>query len=172
MAFTFTVEDGTGITGANSYVSVAEADDYYVVDTNFAATWADLDTSEKEARLAWASRVLDQKVVWAGVKAVETSGLRWPRQGAIDRDGVEIEDNIVPVQVKQAALEMLKVLTSSDLTAGQNIDYLKELRVDVIELIWQDRQGQSNIPNIINELLRGIGWIEVGGPRFARIAKA
>lgn len=172
MAFTFLVEDGTGLTGANSYVSVAAADDYFVVDTNFSATWTAYSTPQKQYALAWASRVLDQKVVWQGAKAVADSGLRWPRQGTHDRDGNAIDDDVVPIQVVQATLEMVKVVAAGDPTTGQNIEYLKEIRVDVIELIWQDHAGQPNLPALINEILYPLGSINVGGPRFARILKS
>jgi hypothetical protein len=172
MAFTFTVEDGSGIEEANSYVSVAFADDYFSVDTNFAVIWAALLTADKQARLAWASRVLDQKVLWVGAKAVTDSGLRWPRQGMVDRDGNVIADDVVPIQVQQATLEMVKVLATADLTVSQNVEYLKEIRVDVIELIWQDHAGQSQLPTLINELLYPLGAINTGGTRFARILKS
>lgn len=172
MAFVFTVEDGTGITAANSYVAVATADDYFLVDTGFAATWLAYTSLQKQYALAWASRILDQKVQWRGVKAVAASGLAWPRQGTHSKDGVAIDDDVVPLQVKQANMEMAKFLASGDPTTGQNVEFLKEIKVDVIELIWQDHAGQPQIPAIFNEILDPLGVINVGGPRFARILKA
>lgn len=172
MAFTFLVEDGTGLTGSTSYVSVAAADDYYLVDANFAATWLAYTTLQKQYALSWASRILDQKVLWKGAKSVAASALRWPRQGVYDRDSNAIEDDVVPLQVVQATLEMAKFIASNDPTTGQNVEYLKEIRVDVIDLIWQDNAGQSALPALINELLYPLGAINTGGPRFAPILKS
>lgn len=163
------LETGAGLTTANSYVSTTEAGDYFAVDRVFAATWDAYATQEE--LLQWASRVLDQKVRWRGAKSVAASGLRWPRQGMIDRDGNVVDDNVIPVQVKQATLEMAKYLLTNDPTTGQNVNYLKMLRVDVVELMWQDKTGQSTLPAIINEILVGFGSIANGGPRFVPILK-
>ena len=81
MAFTFTVEDGSVVDGANSYATIAEADDYYAVDSNFFATWDALADADKEKLLAWGTRILDQRVRWNGSKTDTTSSLRWPRSG-------------------------------------------------------------------------------------------
>lgn len=172
MAFTFLVEDGTGLSAATSYVAVATADDYFLIDSNYSATWTALTGTQKQYLLSWASRILDQKVIWRGAKAVDTSALRWPRQGVYDRDGNLIDDDVVPLQVQQATLEMAKFLSSGDPTTGQNVEYLKEIRVDVIELIWQDHAGQQQLPAQINEILYPLGAINVGGTRFVPILKA
>lgn len=73
------VEDGTGITDANSYASVAFADAYF---TDFAnAAWAALTQPAKESALMQASQYID--LVWSrvypGTKYRETQGLGWPR---------------------------------------------------------------------------------------------
>lgn len=173
MAFVFKVETGVGYSDSNSYPSLAVANDYFVIDPYFQATWSGLSSDAvREARLAWATRVLDQKTQWEGTKTVETSALRWPRTGLYDRDGIEIGANTIPVQVIQATLELVKVLNSNDLTAGQDVDYFKRLQVDVIELEWQEKVAQTNIPSIINSILYPLGGIPVGGPRFVRIVKA
>ena len=48
-----TVEDGTGIEGAESYASVAAADAYWakLSHLTLATTWAAFDTAGKEGRL-------------------------------------------------------------------------------------------------------------------------
>lgn len=172
MAFVFTVEDGTGVAGANSYVAVATADDYFVVDTGFAAAWLAYTTQQKQYALAWATRILDQKVTWRGTREETTQALAWPRSGTTDKDGVAIDSDTIPAQVQQATMEMAKFLASGDPTTGQNVEFLKEIKVDVIELIWQDHAGQPQLPALFNEILDPLGVINVGGPRFARILKA
>lgn len=171
MAFVFEVETGTGSATATSLGSVAEADDYFVTDPVFATTWSAFLTTPKQYRLARASRVLQQKATWRGRKAVDASAFSWPRAGVVDRDNVAIADNIVPVPVKQAVFELIRLLESNDITVGSDVDYLKSIKVDVIDLVFQDKTGQSAIPSIINDILRGLGSLPSGGPRFVPILK-
>jgi len=172
MSFSFVVEDGSGLAGATSYVSVADADDYFVIDKNFAADWAALATQDKEYSLAWASRLLDQKTDWKGTRLLETSGLRWPRSYIYDRDNILIADDVVPEAVKQATCELAKFLQENDLTVGKDIENMKRIVVDVIEIEYQDQTTQSNVPTIINAILTGLGSFRVGSRGFGKIIKA
>lgn len=99
----FIVEDGTGLAAANSYVSVADADAYFLDRGN--ATWEDADTDVKQAALVRAAAALDGKygALWPGVRATSAQALDWPRTGAYDRDGYYLE--LVPKAVKNAACE-------------------------------------------------------------------
>lgn len=172
MAFTFTPEDGTGLTDSNSYPSSENADDYFTTDPYFSAKWLAFPTDEaREIRLVFATRVLDYKVIWNGEKAVPASALSFPRTGVYDREGNLVADDIVPLPVIQATLEMVKLLDANDLTAGQDVDYLRRIQVDVIELEYQDRAAQIAIPSFINDILKGFGSIPAGGSRFHRIIK-
>lgn len=71
-------EDGTGVTGANSYVSVAQADAYF--EARGVAGWLGTDET-KQAALIRASDYID--IRWSGVapgaRLSETQGLAWPR---------------------------------------------------------------------------------------------
>lgn len=172
MSFTFTVEDGTGLTAANSYVSVAEADDYFAFDLNFADDWTALTNTQKQHSLAWASRLLDQKTSWNGNKVVETSGLRWPRSYVYDRDEILIADDEVPVPVKDATCELAKYLQANDLTTGKDIENIRRIAIDVIEIEYQENSSQSSIPTIINAILEDLGSFRIGGSGYGRIVKA
>lgn len=161
MAFTFTVEDGTGLTGANSYVSVEEAEDYFAIDPN-ATAFLDLDDTNTEAYLAWASRLLDQKTKWRGSKTVETSGLRWPRVYVIDKDGNTIGRNVVPKAVKDATCELARFLMDYNPAVGQGGDNIRRIMVDVVEIEYQEGTGQSDWPSLINQILRPLGTFGTG----------
>lgn len=171
MAFSFVVEDGTGLSNATSYVSVAEADDYYTIDANFSAAWGALNSTQKEYRLAWAARILDQKVDWAGEKHVEDSGLRWPRDCVVDRDGIEIDDDVVPRQVKEATLEFAKYLQENDPTVGADVDWIDFMKIDVLELRFQKGTSQNAFPSIINQILAPLGFMRIGSSRSLKILK-
>src|SRR5688572_30262693 len=172
MAFVFTVEDGTVVAGANSYVTVAFADDYFAVDPNFLATWTALDAEDKEIYLAWATRIVDQKVRWRGTKTDEDSALRWPRTGAYDRDYILIEDDVIPLQLKELVCEFVKFLQQSDPTVSQEVSQIKREKLDVLEIEYQDGTSQSIYPPLFGQLVAGIGSFPSGAYAFGRIRRA
>lgn len=76
---TLTVEDGTGLETAESYLSVADADTYHADRNNTA--WTDYSTAEKEAALRKATQYIDGR--WGGrfpgAQLTDTQALCWPR---------------------------------------------------------------------------------------------
>jgi hypothetical protein len=93
---TLIVEDGTGLTTANSYVSEAEADAYFEIVPAYSDVWAAYTATEKENLLRMATRVLDARTSWEGHKQVDESALRWPRKHVRDRDGLLVDSDLVP----------------------------------------------------------------------------
>lgn len=103
MAFAFTVEDGTGLAGANAYVSLSEADDHHAGRAH--AGWSSADLASKQAAIVKATDhielVYGERFI--GQRASEAQGLSWPRELAYDRDGNLLEG--VPLPVRQACAE-------------------------------------------------------------------
>lgn len=182
MAVTLVLEDGTGISGANSYVSVAEADDILSVNSVQYATWTALTSTEKDTLLVWASDYLDSHVDWNGYKQVETSGLRWPRNCVYDVDGILVADDIVPLRVKQATAQLAIFLNSSQAaaTGGQSSvlpEGIKRVQADVVELEFFDggsadsRNGSDLLPVNMRYLIRGLGTIMTGRMTTAKAVR-
>lgn len=171
MAFTFVVEDGTGIPAANSYVTVAEADDYLAANIHVAPTWNALTTLEKQSLLVWGSRYLDQRAIWNGTKTVESSGLRWPRTGVYDIDENLIPANTIPPALKYATIEMARYLITDDRSTERGQDGLKELQVDVIKLVFDASYRLTEVPNELQFILRGLGTIGSGRQQWAKIVR-
>jgi hypothetical protein len=169
---TMIVETGAVVANANSYVSLADADAYFEIDVNFDATWDALTDTVKEQYLMWATRILDQKVQWKGDKTDEDSALRWPRTGVYDRDGNAIDTDAMPVQLTEAVCELIKYLQTTDVTTSQGADFLKSVEVDVIKIEYQNGAGQSTVPPLFNQILRGLGYYPTPlSSSFARIVK-
>ena len=99
----FTVEDGTGIEGANAYVAVSFVDSYHSDRNNTA--WADALTNEKEASIIKASEYIDKRFGrrFRGWRQLQRQGLEWPRISAYDDDGYLLDD--VPFQIEKATAE-------------------------------------------------------------------
>jgi hypothetical protein len=172
MPFTFVVEDGTGIITANSYVSVTDASDILTTNIHAGPEWDALDTASKERLLAWASRYLDDRVTWRGYRVSETSGLRWPRSGVIDRDGILISSTTIPRQLKVATAEMARYLIETDRSVEQGQDALTRLKADVIELEFAEGYRLPKVPEHMQYLLSGLGSVSGGGGvQFKRIVR-
>lgn len=106
MAATFVVEDGTGLSDANSYLSEAGADQYF--DNHGAPTaWSSLAQAAKEEALRLGTQYLDAVygARWKGERVLATQALDWPRNNVADRDGFAVEDDEVPTAVEDATAE-------------------------------------------------------------------
>lgn len=113
MAFAFTVEDGTGLEGANSYLAVADADDYH--DGRGNAAWAAADAAAKQAALVKATDYIDRRFGgrFVGQRLVDTQRLAWPREDAVTVWGVEVEG--IPRVVEEACAEYALRALAADL---------------------------------------------------------
>jgi hypothetical protein len=111
---TFEVEDGTGKTNSNAYITEAEALQYhedYGSDTAWTAV------ADKQLRIREATQYLDAVYHgrWLGEAANEDQALAWPRVLAVNIDDFEIDTDIVPDEVKDAcALLALKAESETD----------------------------------------------------------
>lgn len=183
MAIAFLVEDGTGVAGATSYLTTAEADDILSLNPVAYAAWVGVGAlSDQENILIWASRYIDQYVDWSGYKAVETSGLRWPRDCVYDMDGIMLANDVVPEQVKRAVAQLAIFLVSSQAarTGGQSAvlpEGIKRVQADVVEVeFFEDgsadsRTGSDLLPVNMAFLIRGLGTIITGRQRTARAVR-
>ena len=101
------VEDGTGLTNADSYLSEADADTY-VAAHGADAVWTAALTADKEEALRLATQALDAQYggQWRGLRANDTQALDWPRENAEDDDGYAIDDESVPTALEHACAEL------------------------------------------------------------------
>jgi len=112
---TIIVEDGTGLSTAECYASVAEC------DTRLAARgfalWATMSTTEKENALRRATDYMVQvyRLRWAGTRMTSAQVLDWPRAMVPKRDvlgsGYRSFPNyysptVVPTEVKNANIDL------------------------------------------------------------------
>lgn len=115
-----------GAPDQNSYCTVAEADQYNA-SRPFAASWAALTPEAKESALLYAALMLDANFVWTGAPTVvgvpltADQALGWPRTGMLTRNGGPIGTMAIPTELKMAQAEYARVLSSSDLTATNDV---------------------------------------------------
>lgn len=84
----FVAEDGTGKPDANSYISVAQADDYFSLRSN--TVWAALNAQAKESALVAATDYVEARFgnKFAGAKLTQTQALQFPRRGNTVVNGI------------------------------------------------------------------------------------
>lgn len=96
------VEDGTGLAGADSYLSEAEFEAYAE------ARGYTIPSGDVEAALVRASDWIDARYGrrFPGVRVNgRNQGRAWPIYGGYDRSGTAIADDAVPVEIKRATAE-------------------------------------------------------------------
>lgn len=115
------VEDGTGLSTAESYISVANASTYHTARGN--AAWAALASDTvREQSLRKATDYMGQvyRARWAGCRYTTTQALDWPRDGvSIDEGMTVIEIDEIPAEVTRACAELALKAASESLLSDQ-----------------------------------------------------
>jgi hypothetical protein len=157
----FTAEDGTGVTGSNSLVSVSAADTYFSDRNN--TTWAAKTTAQKQAALLEGTAYLEGTYVgqWPGTILKETQGLSWPREYAYDRDRRELTG--VPVDVQAAVCELAFQSFSGALAPSTNgAKRVKRIKGGSAEIEYETSRGGTAreypfVTRLLSRILSGPG---------------
>ena len=100
---TVIVEDGTGVTSANSPVSVGETDEFFASRNNI-----DWDSAEdKDASLIKATAYIDARfnALWKGRRTFgRAQGIAFPRTSVLDADYYAVGDTEMPDEYKKAVM--------------------------------------------------------------------
>lgn len=100
------IEDGTIVTGADSYVTVAEADTYWS-DRGDPSQWTALTTAQKESALRQATEYLEVNFCFKGCLEDTSQPLSFPRSEFYDREGRLLAGaGIIPTAIKNAQIEI------------------------------------------------------------------
>lgn len=132
------VEDGTGLANADAFISLADAESYYL--SQYGVAWSG-DNGAKEAAIRRATRYLDG-LMWIGSRLNgRDQSLSWPRTGVIDCDGDEVDSDSVPVEVvdSNALLAFFELTNPDGLSPAVTLSQIaKREKVDVIEVEYKD----------------------------------
>lgn len=147
----FVVETGEIVAGANSFVSLAEANDFNTDRGN--AGWTGTD-QVKQAALVRATDYIEQKYdgKWLGEPVYPHQSLSWPRENV---PGVASDE--IPVKLKQAVCTLaLEALTTDLNPALARGGLVKREKVDVIEVEYMDGAGGQTKRPAIDGMLRSL----------------
>lgn len=152
-----TVEDGTGLPNADSYVSIEFADTYF--SARGVTEWTSLTQTKKEQALIKATDFIDNIFEWHGKKEFSIQSLRFPRVNIFDYEGEEIKG--IPTCLKQAVCDASLISTSGELfeTAEQNGDVVSET-ITTLSFTYSKNGSRSTtsttLYDSINTKLRGL----------------
>lgn len=168
MALVLVIEDGTGLSDANSYASAETADAYHEAHL-YATTWTGATDDNKAKALAMATRVLDSNFRWNGFRKGSAQRLEWPRvrverQGSNDRVqfpdvGVYWPENELPRPLVEATCELARLLLDTDRTADADSKGISRLGLGngAIDITFDKEDRPTPITDEIRRMLVPIG---------------
>ena len=100
------VEDGTGLSNSDAYVSEADADAYHLAHSA-STTWSGASSADKETAIRLATQYIDAfyRGRWQGLAQLDTQALSWPRSGVEDENGFVVDWDAIPQRLADACAE-------------------------------------------------------------------
>lgn len=147
------VEDGSGVSGANAYISRADFLTYHAERNNTAA--AALSVALIDAAILYATEYLDSKYQWRGDIVSDSQFLGFPTEGGYDDQGREIIG--LPEKVVKACAEVAYIHTQTPLTATLGPRVVSQEVVGAIKQTYADvNSNEGNRYPFIDRLLKGL----------------
>lgn len=147
------VEDGSVVTSANTYVSVATLDTYHEDRNN--TDWAAASDEAKQSAVLDAARYLDFGYRWLGTRRSSTQPMAWPRyMQYLDADLRLVPSDEVPLRVQDAQCELALEALAGPLMASLDRGN-REAKIQVGPLAveyFPDAAGQKEFP-VVDALL-------------------
>ena len=141
------IEDGTGVAGANSYITIANIRIYATAR----GVTLDADDAIVETQVFQAMDYLEaQRSRYQGDKTDATNPLQWPRCG-VYIDCVAIDDDVIPQELIDAESQLVMdieggLILYANTNAGEQ-QVIKE-KVDVLETTYSEARSTSSSANI------------------------
>jgi hypothetical protein len=141
------IEDGTRVSGANSYVTLAE----------FKA-WADsrgITYGTDQVIESQILRAMDyiEGLSFIGFKETQTQPLQWPRVNVVI-DGFGLEASTIPGQLKTAVYEATKVEIDGDSKLAAVDRQVTRETVDSISVTYKDNAAMQRATPALTSALR------------------
>lgn len=147
-----TIEDGTIVTGADSYITETEYQTW--ADARFGAARSTAPANDAAAEVL-ILRAMDyfEELDFIGLKSLETQDLQWPRVDAcIDRYAVDSDE--IPAQVKRALYELTYVEELGDSELAQIDRKTVKEKVDVLEVEYAANSFSKKFSPAVHRALR------------------
>lgn len=156
---TWVVETGSGVTGANTYYSIASITSW--CNNRGLTAWASASTTSRDAALCNAMDYIES-LSYKGYKVSYSYPLRWPRYDCYDTDGYYTNVVLIPSglpyipdavknAVARAAYE--EVVSPNCLTpALTKQNFVKREKIDVLEFEYSKEVPGTIYQKVVNYL--------------------
>lgn len=156
---TITPEDGTAVTGANSYVTEADLTTY--------ATDRGLTLTAAPDVLLIQSMDYLESLDYIGMKHTEDQPLQWPRD-EVWIDGYYIERETIPTELKRGQMAVAVAIDKGNDPLSTVDRGVKREKADVVEVEYMDNAPAEAINRTINAALKKL-LVAGGGFRVVRV---
>ena len=132
---------------ANSYCTLAEADQYQDDRPAVSTTWADASENNKIRALLWATQLMESLFNWNGYATTTTQALGWPRQGLLERIDVVLDSDTVPSEVKDAQSEYARQLLVTNLAQDNDIEAqsISSIKAGSVALVFDSSAAYNKV---------------------------
>lgn len=119
------IEDGTGLSTADSYISASDATVYHNLRGN--TLWATMSTNEQEQAIRRATDYMGMAYsqAWQGRRVSSTQALDWPRVDVVV-NGWYVNATTIPSIIKSACAELAFKAAAGELLADQTQGVVSE----------------------------------------------
>ena len=166
------IEDGSQVSTAESYASVADADTYVATYLGGDATWDAASVTAKEVALREATQYIDGKFGprFSGERRGNVQILEWPRSNVWTPDGEYIAIDTVPIEVVRATIEAGVRAVAGTLQPDETALGVKSERVKVgsieTETVYNGAQSTASfypkIARLMWRVLKPLGEVARG----------
>lgn len=160
-----------GATDANSYVTQAEANAYFL-DRAHSSAWTAF--VEKDQILMTSSQMLDWYINWKGYRASTTQNMLWPRESVVRKDGTTVDNDVIPNEVKVAVYELALSSLEEDRMIDDPLSGIDQLRAGSLMIKAGtpgfDSTAKQAIPEKVYKVLSDL--YTIGGGGVVRLLRA
>jgi len=134
-------------TTANSYCTLAEADQYQDDRPAVSTTWADASENNKIRALLWATQLMESLFDWNGYASTTTQALGWPRQGLLERIDVALDSDTVPQEVKDAQSEYARQLLVTNRAQDNDLEAqsISSIKAGSVALVFDSSAAYNKV---------------------------
>jgi hypothetical protein len=120
-----------------------------------------------------ATKLLDYKVTWVGLKPNDTQALEWPRGSVYDEDGYLLSSTTIPVFLKDATFEMALSLLVEDRMSDYTEKKLSKIKAGPIQLDFTGEYDRKLLPDLVMEMIQFYGSYAVrGGLKILKLERS
>ena len=140
---------------ANSYVTLAEAEAYFVGRSG-TTSWDNETTDNKNRALVTATNRLEQ-VDYHGTPTDSSQRLKWPRVGTYDLDGRYHDQDTIPRPIQEATYEVALALVNGDLELKDSgLEGFRSTKVGPLAVEPYHGYEAGSLPRQVRRLLQGL----------------